>query len=130
MPPAVLAQALAGAVVLEAVGLDREPQVLAAEVDDGVQPGLGDLQLRGEVEALLDGQRAKHRLERVGRPCRPAWAATRRAGSRTGAAQARQRRRRAPAIDVARSQGGVGDGQRLVEREGPGAVEHRAQRAS
>ena len=38
VPPAVLPQAAPGAVVLEPVGLHREPELLAPEVDDGVQP--------------------------------------------------------------------------------------------
>ncbi len=68
VPAAVLAQTLTGAVVLEAVGLDREPKRLAAQVHDREQAGFGDLQLRSELEALLEAQRPQHRLERVGRP--------------------------------------------------------------
>ena len=125
---AVLAQALARAVVLEPVGLDRQPQLLAAEVDDGVQPGLGDLQLRGELEALLDGQGAQHGLERVGRP-------TVGVGRHPSGLRGEPVPRRAAAASTSvgtvtspRPQGGVGHGQCLVEREDPGAVEHRAQR--
>ena len=65
-----LRRARAGAVVLEPVGLDRQPQLLAPEVHDGVQARLGDLELRGEGEPLEQGEGPQHRLEGVGRSMR------------------------------------------------------------
>ena len=45
VPATVTAQPSTRAVVLEAVGLDSQAQLLAAEVDDGEEPRVGDLEL-------------------------------------------------------------------------------------
>ena len=62
---AVLAQSLARAVVLEPVGLHRQSQLLAAEVDDGVQPGSATCSWVSSSPPRCEGA---DRLERVRAP--------------------------------------------------------------
>ena len=78
VPPAVLAQSFAGAVVLEALGLNHQQQLLAAQVDDGVQPGRPEFEVLG-ARSNPSSMHSARSTDSKGLAARLlAWAATRR----------------------------------------------------